>query len=76
VRLYIHLGPKIPGISEMELQMWAAVLGDFSFFLLGEPLARCKFFLEMNLQFNNIIVDTLTSFAGFFPFDGGSPRKT
>ena len=34
---------KIPGMSKMDLQMWARVL-EISYLLLEEPLARCKFF--------------------------------
>jgi len=43
---------------------------EISYFLLGERLARCKFFLEMNLPFINI-----TNFAEIFPFVSGSPRN-
>jgi len=41
---------------------------ELSNFLLGELLARCKFFSEMNLQIVNIIGDTLTNLGDFFPF--------
>ena len=57
----------------MDLQMWAAVLVDF-LFPPREPLARCKFFSEMNLQLINFIEDTLTNLADFFPLVGGPPR--
>ena len=38
---------------------------EISYFLLGEPLAMCKFFLEINLQLININGDTFTNFGGF-----------
>jgi hypothetical protein len=47
-----------PGISEMDLQMLLRFLEIF-YFLRREPLARCKFFLEKNLQFINIIGTSL-----------------
>ena len=47
------------------IEMWAADLGDF-LFLLGEPLAMCKFFLEMNLRLINIIGEMFTNWQIFF----------
>ena len=38
---------------------------QISYFLLGESLARCKFFSEMKLQFINIIEDMFTKLADF-----------
>ena len=46
----------------MDLQMWEGVFGDY---LLGETLASCKVVSEMNLQFVNIIGETLTNLADF-----------
>jgi len=46
---------------------------DFLFFLLGEPLARCKFVSEMSFQVVNIIGETLTNLADFCPFGSVSP---
>ena len=34
-----------------------------------------KFYSKMNLQLNNIIGDTFTKLADFFPFVSGFPRK-
>ena len=49
----------------LESQRWiykcAQRFLEICYFLLGEALARCKFFSEMNLQFINIIVDTFFS---------------
>jgi len=58
----------------MDLQMWAAVPGDF-LFPSRRTAGRCKFFSEMNLQFSNIVADTFTNLAGFISFVSGSPRK-
>ena len=44
----------------------SAVLGD-SYFLLREPMARCKFFLETNLQSVNIIGENAYKFGVFLP---------
>jgi len=44
--------------------MWAAIF----YFLLGEPLARCKFLSEMNLQFIIIIGDMVANLADFSSF--------
>jgi len=45
-----------------------------SYFLLGEPLASCKFFSEMNLQFLNITGNMFTNLADFFSFVSRSAR--
>jgi len=48
---------------------------EISYFLLGEPLARCKLFSEMNLQLINIIGDMFTNLADFFPEIKGATKK-
>ena len=54
--------------------MWAVVLEDL-LFSSGEPVARWKFFSEMNLQFINIIGDKFTNFADLFTFVSDSPKN-
>jgi len=56
-----------PGTPPRKLTNMGSCSWNF-YFLLSELLARCKFFLEMNLQFINIIGDTLTNLADFSPF--------
>jgi len=63
---------EIPGISKMNFQMRQRFL-DISYFLFGELLSRCAFFLEMNLQLVNIIGETLTNLVFFCPFVSVSP---
>jgi len=56
---------EIPGILEMDSQIWAAVL-DFFLFPSQERLVRCKFFSEMNLQ--SILLETCLQIGGFFSY--------
>jgi len=61
----------------MDLQILGIVhwFSEISYFLLGELLARCKFFSEMNLQPINIIGEKCTNLADLFPFVSDSPRE-
>jgi len=71
-RVLHHTVAEITRISEMNLkfrQQFSAI----SYFLLGELLARCKIFSEMNSQIANIIGEMILNLIDFCPFVSISP---